>query len=151
MFNILTDPIIRVVTTLGNERLTLPGLYAAMMDDRVQSVTALRPHQRHAFHAFLAQLGAMALLAATLPTPPHDENDWQLLLRDLTPKWRDEAWSLIVSDITRPAFMQPPTIESGLQPIEKADKTPDSIDMLATAKNHDVKAARIAASEPDAG
>ena len=150
MFNILTDPIFRVVTTLGNERLTLPGLYAAMMDDRVQSVPALRPHHRHAFHAFLAQLGALALLTPALPTPPRDENEWQLLLRDLTPKWPDEAWSLIVPDLTRPAFLQPATIEFGLQPIEKAERTPDSIDMLATAKNHDVKAARIASSEPDA-
>jgi CRISPR system Cascade subunit CasA len=91
----------------------------------------------------------MALLASELRTPPAREQDWVNLLLGLTLKWGHDPWSLIVEDITRPAFMQPPTVEAGLQPLDKAQATPDSVDMLATAKNHDIKAARIGASEPD--
>ena len=62
MYNILTEPLIRMVKSNGShDEASLPEVYAALMADKVEAFPALRPHQRHAWHAFLVQLGAMAM------------------------------------------------------------------------------------------
>ncbi len=144
MFNLLTEPLIRMDTTAGTlEPATLPEVYAALMADEVDAFPALRPHQRHAWHAFLVQLGALALHRASRSTPPTTAEEWHGLISGLTPGYEnDEPWQLIVEDITKPAFMQPPaSAPDKLAEFKSAVETPDELDMLVTSKNHDLKAA----------
>ncbi len=70
-----------------------------------------------------------------------------MMLRHLTD--RDDApWSLVVADLAKPAFMQPPVPEGTLE--EWTPVTfPDEIDILVTARNHDVKSSRIEAPRPE--
>ena len=123
---------------------SIPEVYAALMADEVEAFPALRPHQRHAWHAFLVQLGAMTVHRAGLDEPPESAEEWTNLLRGLTEKDfpDDEPWQLVMDNITKPAFMQPPA--SSAEP-EKDYKnrveTPDKLDMLVTSKNHDLKSA----------
>ena len=154
MHNLLTEPLIRYKTDSGElQTSTLPQVYAALVADDAASFPALRPHQRHAWHAFLVQLGAMALHRAAkdgsdLPT---DADEWVAMIRGLTPDWPDdEPWQLVVDDITKPAFMQPPASSKERQADFKASvATPDELDMLVTSKNHDLKAAVADDSRPD--
>ena len=160
MYNILTEPLIRIDTP-GRERieLSLPLVYAALMADEVEAFPALRPHQRHAWHACLVQLSAMAMHRAGLADLPETAEEWAGLLRGLTPDWpEDEPWHLVVEDITSPAFMQPPassatkaeeygtkSAKRGKQTVRVPDEDkicryPDKLDMLVTSKNHDLKA-----------
>lgn len=141
MFNILDEPTIRVRTRAGERRASLPETFALLMRDEVEAFPALRPHQRHALHAFLVQLGAMALQRAGESEPPTDAPKWQALIRGLTPNFpADEPWQLVVDDITKPAFMQPPARAAERERDYKNEVlTPDELDMLVTAKNHDLK------------
>lgn len=147
LFNLLLDPIIRtVLRDDGETSLALPQLYVALCTDAVESFAALRPHQRHAWHALLCQLGALACVRSGLADPPVDAADWRTALRQLTPDFpNDEPWRL-VSPLDKPAFLQPVVgaIE-GFKPLA----TPDELDILVTAKNHDVKGARLANAQPD--
>jgi CRISPR system Cascade subunit CasA len=147
--NTLLSPLIRVVLREGDPALlTLPGVFAALMADRIAAFPALRAHQRHAWHAFLVQLGAMALHAAGLTEPPTEEAAWCELLRALTPDDpADHAWSLVAPP-DRPALLQPP-IPDGLAALKNEITTPDALDMLVTAKNHDLKQAAMATAQPD--
>ena len=143
MFNILEESVIRVRAREGERRASLPEALALLMRDEVEAFPALRPHQRHAWHAFLVQLGAMALQRAGVSEPPTDAPKWQALIRGLTPSFpADEPWRLVVDDITKPAFMQPPA-SAAERERDYADKvlTPDELDMLVTSKNHDLKMA----------
>ncbi len=149
VFNLIDEPLIRVVDLAGEARtVSLPGLYAALMLDRVADVPALQAHQRHALHAFLCQVGALACLRAGLASVPADEEDWTALLCALTPDHPDDApWSLVTPP-GKPAFLQAPAPE-GVAALRREMPTPDSLDMLVTSKNHDVKAARLERAQPD--
>lgn len=140
MNNLLADSLLRARLSGGGvEALSLPEVYEAMVADRVVAFPALRPHQRHAWHAFLAQLGAVALHRAGRDTPPESAKEWYSLLRALTPELAgDEPWRLIVEDPTLPAFMQAPA-PRGLGDHRGRAVTPDDLDILVTAKNHDLK------------
>ena len=152
MFNLLTEKLIRYRNSGGKLcHASLPEVYAALMADEVEAFPALRPHQRHAWHAFLVQLGAMAMHRAGLDTPPTCAEEWQRVIRALTPDWpEDEPWQLVVDDIEQPAFMQTP-VSAGVQ--WKKDTpmsvTPDELDPLDTAKNHDLKRLVVPASDLD--
>ena len=140
MFNILEEAVIRVRTSAGERRASLPEAFALLMRDEVEAFPALRPHQRHAWHAFLVQLGAMALQRAGVSEPPTDAPEWQALIRGLTPNFpADEPWRMVVDDITKPAFMQPPSTDWTKYDKKEVFLTPDALDMLDTAKNHDLK------------
>jgi CRISPR system Cascade subunit CasA len=148
--SLLGDASIRVELSNGKtEWQSLPAALALLMANELTSFPALRPHQRHAWHAFLSQLGAQALHVAgqTEATfdPPADESAWERLLRNLAPC--DDAWSLVTQP-NRPALLQPP-LPDGLAALNKALETPDELDMLVTAKNHDLKQAVMARAEPD--
>lgn len=144
MINILTEPVIRMDKSSGARvEASLPEVYAAMMReaDTIAAFPALRPHQRHAWHAFLVQLGAMAVhLHPNGNKFPEDAEYWIELIRELTPDYPDdEPWQLVVEDITRPAFMQPPASDWANYDKMNLFRTPDALDMLDTAKNHDLK------------
>lgn len=112
------------------------------MADEVESFPALRSHQRQAWHAFLVQLGAMAMHRAGLTDPPSDAGEWRRIIRGLTPEFPDDKpWQLVVDDITKPAFMQPPASSADrVADFKNVVATPDELDMLVTSKNHDLKA-----------
>lgn len=147
MHSLLTDDLIRVRLTNGGQvRLSLPELYERLAADEVESFPALRPHQRHPWHALLCQLGAIACRRAELKAPPGDAAGWSAILTALTPAHpAGEPWWLVAPP-DKPAFLQAP-----VGPLEalKPIATPDELDMLVTAKNHDLKAARIGRAEPD--
>lgn len=129
---------------------SLFAAFAALARVEAWSFPALRPHQREPWHAFTVQVAALGLIRAGLDTLPVDEAAWRDLLLALTPG-QPEAWELVVEDWSRPALLQPPVVIAG----NRADyknrlPTPDALDMLVTAKNHDVKQERMAgASDED--
>ena len=141
MFNILTEPQFRINTTNSVYTVALPEVYAALMADEVGAFPMLRPHQRHGWHAFLVQLGALAMYRAKVDTPPDDTKIWTELIRRLTPEFPDdEPWQLVVDDITKPAFMQPPArAYEREKDYKNTVAAPDELDMLVTSKNHDLK------------
>ena len=152
MLNILTEPLIRFDHSDGNRTgESLPDIYAALMADQVNAFPALRPHQRHAWHAFLVQLGAMAMHRAGVDTPPESAEEWAKLIRGLTSDHpEDEPWQLVVEDITKPAFMQPPASSKDREKDYKsAVATPDELDMLVTSKNHDLKSSVAVQADVD--
>ena len=151
MINLLTDDVFTLRASSGDLRqVPLPALYAALMADAVEDLPVLRPHQRQPIHAFLVQAGALALDAAGRDEPPDAAGDWAALLRGLTPGFPgDEPWTLVVPDVSKPAFMQPPIPEGTIEALKEIEPTPDALDMLVTAKNHDVKAARLARATPE--
>lgn len=128
---------------------SLFGAFAALARGEAWSFPALRPHQREAWHAFTVQCAAMALIRAGVDTLPEDEASWRELLMALS-DGVPEAWELVVDDWSKPALLQPPVVAAA----NRADyrntlHTPDALDMLATAKNNDVKAERIAAASEE--
>ena len=149
--NLLAAQLIRVSTrTSGIRSVTLPGLLSLLIADEVDSLPALRPHQRYPLHCFLAQVAAMAMLAAGESVPPRDESRWRDLLRELTPQFPDdEPWTLVVNDLSKPAFLQPPVPEGAWEVLKEIEPTPDALDMLVTSKNHDLKAARLKIATPE--
>src|ERR1700722_12338238 len=108
-YDLLSDELIRATfSSGGNYRLPLPALLAALMRDEVTAFPALRPHQRHAWHAFLVQLGALALLSAGRQEAPQTEEQWEQLLRGLTPDYLENLPWRLVSPLDRPALLQAP-------------------------------------------
>ncbi|WP_272010931.1 hypothetical protein [Roseovarius sp. ZX-A-9] len=141
-FNLLAEPLIQ--SDAGWH--SLPGLMAAMARGEVRSFAAMRPHQRPAWHMFLVQLATLALDAVGEHGLPTDEAGWTAAMRALTPDHEDDApWHLVVEDGTKPAFLQPPD-PGGLKWNDV--ETPDALDMLITARNHDVKTAIARSAAP---
>lgn len=154
MHDLLHDPLISVRTRDGETRLNLPALLAALVADTVEDYTGLRAHQADPWHVFLVQIAASVMARhPDLATPPADEAFWRDGLLDLAAGC-GTAWELFVEDVTKPAFMQHP-LGSAAELVEfKPDRpkasTPDKLDVLVTAKDHDVKSERIRADEPEA-
>lgn len=143
---------IRHVTPTGDTRtVDLFGTFDALARDEVVDFPALRPHQQAPWHAFLCQVAAMALLRAGTTELPDAAEGWRELLRGLTPDFPDdEPWTLVVDDMSKPALLQPPGMTVDHEgPKTKRIRTPDGLDMLVTARNHDVKGARIAQAQDD--
>lgn len=152
MLNILAEPLIRMDTSGTGVEVSLPEVFAALMQDEGDTFPALRPHQRHAWHAFLVQLGVMALRRAGHGEPPENAAEWVALIRGLTPDYPDdEPWQVVVNDITEPAFMQPPASSTDkAKDYKNTVTTPDELDMLVTSKNHDLKSAVATGASVDA-
>ena len=139
MPNLLLDP---VLSCAVGEKVPLPGLLAALARGEARGFPALRPHQRPAWHMFLVQLGALAAWNAPGGRIPQDEAGWAVALRRLTPEHADDApWRLAVFDGRKPAFLQPPVPDNASKPKWHEVETPDALDMLITARNHDLKSA----------
>lgn len=146
--NLLTDPVFRVETPDGRKAMSLPALLAALGEDGVEAMSGLQRHQEDAFHVFLSYLAGALLARMDVTSPVQDEAFWREGIRRLTGRQDDYAWTLVVEDITQPAFMQPPLVEKSLfakfNTKEPKARTPDELDLLATAKNHDCKQAQSA-------
>ena len=132
--NLIDDP---VLTLDGGTKASLPSLFAAMARGEVRGFPVLRPHQRPSWHMFLVQLGALALWTAGHDDQPHEVEAWAEALRGLTPDHPDDSpWRLAVADPSKPAFLQAPASNG---PKWSVVMTPDALDMLITARNHDLK------------
>lgn len=152
-----TDPILRLETTDGAVPGAVPDALAKLCDGSLLDFDGLAAHQRHPWNLFLYQTAALALIRSGEAEAAEDDAAWRALadpsawrdrLAALTPGCADTAWSLVCDDPAKPAFMQPPLGAAGLAGYAIAGRTPDEIDLLVTAKNHDVKAAR--AGRPEA-
>lgn len=147
--NLLTDPLLRVKTTDGQENMTLPSLLAALGQNRVETLIGIQRHQEDAFHVFLCQLATIILARKDDKAPCRNEDYWRNGLRMLAGDAGDDAWTLVVKDLSRPAFMQPPLPESDHGKLKLLANSPDALDLLPTSKNHDLKHSRAAFSETD--
>ena len=147
--NLLTDPLLRVETATGQERMTLPGLLANLGEDRVEGLTGIQRHQEEPFHVFLCSLGATILARRGDIDPRQNESYWRDGLRDLAGAAGDDAWTLVVKDLSKPAFMQPPLPKSDHVKLKLQAASPDALDLLPTPKNHDLKQSRAAHNQPD--
>ncbi|MEO0323667.1 MAG: type I-E CRISPR-associated protein Cse1/CasA [Myxococcota bacterium] len=145
---------IRYMTPGGEPRVAdLFGTLAALVRDEVDDFPALRAHQRAPWHAFLAQVAALALLREGTRELPEEAGAWERLLLALTPDHPGgEAWRLVVDDWSKPALLQPPGMDPKLRknPKAKRAETPDALDMLLTARNHDLKGERMRHAADDA-
>lgn len=144
--DLLDEPLLGIEDDVGRrEKVTLPGLLARLSQGMPTSLTAVQAHQQHAVHAFLVQLAALALARADETELAHDETEWRALLLGATRKdgAGAEAFTLVVADLSKPAFLQPPVPEGTLTAL-KIGLFSD-LDVLVTAKNHDVKIDRLAA------
>jgi len=150
MYDLLTEPLIETRIAGGEVRsIPLPEVLGGLSSGKVVAFQRLQRHQRHAWHSFLVQLAAMALHRQGLSAPPDQPEAWIKLLRGLTPNFSgDEPWHLVTEDLKKPAFFQPPIPEGTLEKFKGPIHSPDEIDMLVTAKNHDVKMARIRDPQP---
>ena len=152
MYDLLTERIIRVKEVGGQlERTTLPGLFALFMQDQVEMLFALRPHQRHGFHSTMVQMAVMGMERAGTRTPPRDEAGWREILEGMTPGYPGhEPWTLVVDDPNAPAFMQPPCDPQGYpEKFHKISVTPGHLDILVHSKMHEVKQNQVRNAEPD--
>lgn len=151
--NLLTDRLFRALTPDGPAGLDLPGLLAALGADRVESLPGLQRHQQDAFHIFLCCLAGAVLAREGQVDPSQSAAFWRDGIRRLTAADGcddDSAWTLVVPDPARPAFMQPPCPKTqDFAAYKPSAATPDALDLLATAKNHDLKSSRAEAPEPD--
>jgi CRISPR system Cascade subunit CasA len=147
--DLLAEPLLGVVLQGGaRERLDLPGVLEALGKDELEGFSALQAHQQHAWHAFLVQLAAIALHRAEERSPRLKAARWRELLEALT-RGRREPWTLVVPELSRPAFLQPPVPEGTLDGFKARLARSDELDLLVTSKNHDVKAARAAHARPE--
>ena len=141
--NLLTEPVFRVETPDGQERLSLPQLLEALGLDRVESLPGLQRHQEDAFHIFLCYLAGAVLARESQTDPCQNAEFWLEGIRRLTGREDDCAWTLVVDDVTQPAFMQAPVSKkSDFGAFKPKADTPDALDVLPTAKNHDVKSTK---------
>lgn len=146
--DLLSEPLLGIEAASGRRAGALPEVLAALGADEVRAFTGLQAHQQHAWHAFLVQLAAIALQRAGKTDPVQSAATWSKLLLALT-EGLHEPWCLVVSDLSKPAFLQPPVPEKTLDGFKPPILRPDEIDVLVTSKNHDVKTARIGHARPE--
>jgi CRISPR system Cascade subunit CasA len=145
--NLLLDPLFRVRLPEQTTRASLPELLALLGEDRVDSLPGLQRHQEDAFHIFLCYLAGAVLDRQGQTEPRQSAEFWLGGIRALTQAEgceSDDAWTLVVDDPTRPAFLQAPAPSRAVFARDYKPKaaTPDALDVLQTAKNHDIKTAK---------
>ena len=134
--NLLTDPLFRVETPIGLMWLDLPGVLEALANDQVAGLPGVQRHQEDALHIFLCYLSAAVLVREDQANPRQTASFWREGIRRLTRADGgndDIAWTLVVADPTRPAFMQPPckTIadNAGFEGVNVVEKITNSKDV----------------------
>jgi CRISPR system Cascade subunit CasA len=141
--NLLVDPVFRVQTAQSKAVLNLPALLEALGEDRVESLPGLQRHQEDAFHIFLCYLSGAILARAGLTSPHQSEEFWRRGIRMVTDRRDDRAWILVVANPKEPAFMQAPLDgDVSFNKFKPKASTPDELDILSTAKNHEIKSSR---------
>ncbi len=135
--NLLIDPIFSVRMGEAKEELSLPQVLEAMGAGRDLEFSMLRRHQHHAWFSFLVQLGAIVSHRFGHSSPELSADVWAQALLELGGD--EEAWWLVVDDLSKPAFMQPPVPEGNLSGFKDDTPTPDALDVLIVGRNHDLK------------
>ncbi len=150
-YSLLDEPLISTRHADDGQRVaySLPKLFVALAAGRIRDFPALRPHQRHPWHAFLVQLAALALHRAGTGEPFAEAAHWREALLALTPDDLDGAAWCLVAPPARPALLQAPVADGVVRDWKNRLQAPDELDMLVTAKNHDLKAARMRPSAPE--
>lgn len=146
-FHMLREALLSIRSTDGASSADLPEVLVRLGSGEPLEFPAIRPHQAHPWHAFLVQLGALVAARTGEPNLGRSADDWRQALLDLA--GGDDAWALTVDDMTKPAFMQVPIPEGQWGRYKPAAETPDDLDMLVTAKNHDVKHHVMAAARTE--
>ena len=146
--NLLTDPLFRVQTERDLEHLSLPVLLARLGRNEVRHLVGIQRHQSDAFHVFLCYLAGAVLARAGSPDPVQDEDFWREGLLKLAGDAGYDAWQVVSDDVSKPAFMQPPLAGDSRNPTSVMN-TADELDLILTAKNHDVKQRRAAKADVD--
>lgn len=143
--NLLFDDVFDVQLPSGERRsLSLPVLLQALGRAEVESFARVQRHQADALHMFLCYLAGAVLDHEGETDATQDQAFWLAGLRRLSGRGDDDAWMLVVDDPTRPAFMQPPVVSAReFDTYKHKATTPDELDVLQTAKNHDLKGARL--------
>ena len=136
-FNLLSHPCFRVEDGNGQRALSLPQVLAALSSGAEFEFSGIRPHQAHPWHAFVTQAAALAMHAAADNSFSTEAEEWYRRLLLLT-LGEDNPWTMIVEDLSLPAFLQPPVPEKSLARF-KPLATPDQLDLLLTSRNHDLK------------
>ena len=146
--DLLTEPLLSWRDT-GRQRgmTTLPGLLEKLGSGELGDFPKVRTHQFHPWVMFLTQLAAIALHRAGRTEPNTSEAEWREMLLKLT-GGAHEPWCLVVEDLSKPAFFQPPVPEAKREGFSLAEEwkvveQPDEIDVLVLSKAHDVKASRL--------
>ncbi len=126
---------------------TLPGVLELLSAGESVNFVSLRPHQQHAWHAFLVQCAALVLFqdADHRPIELLEESDWAEGLLRLGGVASSNCWSLVVDDLSQPAFLQNPVPEGSLAAYKGTVQQPDELDIVVTTRNHDVKQERLGA------
>lgn len=145
--NLLIDPLFRAKNKDGTKKMSLPHLLEALGEDRVESLLGLQRHQEDAFHIFLCYLAGAVLAREGKSDPVQNEEFWRKGIRCLAGRDDDCAWTLVVEDVTKPAFMQPPveSEEDFIQNYKPEADIPDALDLLIKTKNHDIKSEKMGA------
>lgn len=125
----------------ARSRGSLPEVLACLSAAEILSFDHLRAHQEHAWFAFLVQVAALALNRAGASKPYDSAPPWRAALLSLA-GGEAGAWALVNESLDRPAFLQAPVPEGSLAAFKTTLPTPDALDLLITAKNHDVKGRR---------
>lgn len=142
MHDVLNEQVLSVLLGSESLRADLAQVLAWLSAERDIAFLALQPHQHHPWHAFLVQLAAVVCARANLSDLPTDPAAWRAALLALT-GGAGEPWHLVVEDLSRPAFLQPPVPEGSLNAFKTSLRTPDELDILLTTRNFDVKSQRI--------
>lgn len=147
--DLLEEPLLTWRDSAGHRaRATLPGALARVSSGELADFPRLRPHQLHPWMMFLTQLAAIALHRGGVTDPPCEETPWRRALLDLT-MGSTEPWALVVDDLSKPAFFQPPIPEGDNEGWSTCE-FPDDLDILVTAKAHDVKTSMIPCDDIEA-
>ena len=147
--NVLANDVFTV--ELGGSRgaRSLPGLLAALGAGEAVDFPDLRPHQEHPWHAFLVQLAALVVHRAGEGRIERSAEEWRSGLLELAGDAGEDAWRLVVEDLSRPALFQTPVPEGSLAGYRHATAEPDAIDVVLTTRNHDVKQRRMRHPRPE--
>lgn len=147
--NLLREPVFSVRDRRETDRVDLPEVLRRLTTGDELAFPGLRPHQAHPWHAFLVQLGALVAARSGDEKMPTSAEAWREGLLDLAGDAGEGAWDLVAEDTAKPAFMQVPVPEGQWARYKPAAEAPDDLDMLVTAKNHDVKNHLMAAARPE--
>ena len=146
-YNLLDEALLSVRINGHDIKQTLPGLLASLSDTQNDvTLTRLQAHQQHGVFAFLVQLAALAMLRTQASDRPIDEQRWRkmLIATANADGAGEEAYALVVNDLSKPAFFQPP-IPSGTltEYTDASEYISGPLDVLVTSKGVDVKGQRI--------
>lgn len=138
--DLLREPWISTVDADNrHQQLTLPQVLSHLGNGNELEFTALQGHQQQAWYAFLVQLSALALhwVGGELD---QDAEAWTTTLEQLADA--PTGWHLVADDLHHPAFFQPPVTEGDLGKFKRRSGSPEILEILIAAKNHDIKADR---------